>query len=301
LRTRSLVVYLICFFLTIAIVDDTLHVQMKRIGIIYNPKKDDSVNYCREIAKILEKKSISSWSCSAWEPETVKQQVRGTDLVITVGGDGTILRAAKAVVPEPVAILGINLGKLGFMSEITADEVGSKLTGFLNGDGWIEERAMLEVTVISKGITSYALNDVFLGRRSSARLVTIECNINKQPLTVYRVDGVIVATASGSTGYSLAAGGPILHPQSRDIVLQPVAAHFSFDKPLVLSADTVIDLTVMTTHEAMISIDGQIEWQLNNKEQVEVKLSKHITRFLRFQPGDYFYKTLESKLNRKVS
>ena len=282
-------------------VDDTLHVQMKRIGIIYNPRTDVAVNYSKDVQKILTAKNITSWSCSAWEPEKARLQVPGSNLIITVGGDGTILRAAKAIVPESVPILGINLGKLGFMSEITADEVSTKLTGFLNGDGWIEERSMLESRVISQGITSYALNDVFIGRRSSARLVTIECKIEDELLTTYRADGIIAATASGSTGYALALGGPILHPQAKDIVLQPVGAHFSFDKPLVLSSQAVINFKVMTTHEAMISIDGQIEWQLDNGELVEVKLSRHKSRFLRFQPENYFYGTLESKLNRKIS
>jgi NAD+ kinase len=222
-------------------------------------------------------------------------------LIITVGGDGTILRAAKAIVPENVPILGINLGKLGFMSEITADEVSTKLTGFINGDGWIEERALLEARVISTGKASYALNDVFIGRRSSARLVTIECKIDDQPLTAYRADGIIVASASGSTGYALAAGGPVLHPQSKNIILQPVGAHFSFDKPLVLSSESVIKLKVITNHEAMISMDGQIEWQIDSGELVEVKLSRYTSRFIRFQPENYFYRTLESKLNRKIA
>jgi NAD+ kinase len=284
-----------------SISDDTLHVQMKRIGIIYNPRADDAVNYSKDVEKILAAKNITPWLCSAWQPDRAKQQVPGSDLIITVGGDGTILRAAKAIVPEAVPILGINLGKLGFMSEISVDDVPGKLTGFLNGDGWIEERAMLEARVISQGITSYALNDVFVGRRSSARLVTIECKIDDEPLTNYRADGVIVASASGSTGYALASGGPVLHPQSKDIVLQPVGAHFSFDKPLVLAPNTVINFKVMTSHEAMISMDGQIEWQLDNGELVEVKLSKYISRFLRFQPESYFYSTLESKLNRKIS
>jgi NAD+ kinase len=287
--------------LTGASFDDTLHVHMKRIGIIYNPRTDATVNYVKDVEKTLASKNITSWSCPAWEPEKAKQQVPGSDLIISVGGDGTILRAAKAIVPEQVPILGINLGKLGFMSEITADDAGDKLTDFLNGDGWIEERAMLEARVKSMDITAYSLNDVFVGRRSSARLVTIECKIGKEPLTAYRADGIIVSTASGSTGYSLASGGPILHPESRDIILQPVGAHFSFDKPLVLAADAVIDLKVLTTHEAMISIDGQIEWQLNNGEEVEVKLSKYKSRFLRFQSRNYFYRTLESKLNRKIS
>ncbi len=280
---------------------DSTKIFMKRVGIIYNPRTDEAVSCSRELGEVLAKKKIETWQCSAWEPDKARPQVKGTDLIISIGGDGTILRAAKAVIPEEAPILGINLGKLGFMNELTAAEAINKLPQILDGAGWIEERYALETDIPSQNKMSFALNDMFVGRRASARLVTIECRIDGEPLTVYRADGVIVATASGSTGYALAAGGPILHPQSRNIVLQPVAPHFSFDKALVLPQQAIIELKVITTHEAMISLDGQIEWQINSGDVITVKSCPHSVRFLRFQPGNYFYKSLDSKLNRKVA
>jgi NAD+ kinase len=274
---------------------------MKRVGILYHPKRERAVAFSKELEKFLSGRDIDTWRCSAWEPQKAKQQINGTDLLLSIGGDGTILRAARTVIPDSVPILGINLGKLGFMAELKAAEAMDKLPALLEGKGWIEERAILEAELLSQGRKLHALNDVFVGRRSSARLVSIECKINGIALTTYRADGVIVATASGSTGYSLAAGGPIMHPQAKELILRPVCAHFTFDKALVLPAKTTIELKVITTHEAMISIDGQTEVQLNSGDKIKVKLSSYAAKFWRVQSRNYFYKSLEAKLKRKIS
>jgi NAD+ kinase len=270
---------------------------MNRIGIIFHPRRKEAAKYSRKLATILEKKSIKTWQGSAWEPGKFKKLVKGTDLVFCIGGDGTILRAAKAIIPWSVPITGINMGNLGFMSELTQEEVSGKLPRILKGEGWIEKRAILEVRYKKQKL--YALNDVFIGRRSLARLITLECKINGEPLTRYRADGIIVSTASGSTGYNMAAGGPVLHPQSKEIILQPVSSHLSFSQSLVLPPETGIELKVTTTHEAMLSVDGQIEEQLNSGDTIEVQLSKYTARFLRLKNKDYFYKSLEHKLIRK--
>jgi NAD+ kinase len=273
---------------------------VKRIGIIFNPRRQEAIDVSRKFQQLLSGKGITSWLCSAWEPEHAKGQLAGTDLLLSVGGDGTILRTARLCSQNAIPILGINQGRLGFMTELTEAEAIAKLPSLLNGDGWIEERSMLEINLPSHNKTIHALNDVFIGRRSSARLVTIDCTVNSSTMAVYRADGVIVATASGSTGYSLAAGGPILHPETREIVITPVCPHFSFNKPAVVPADAIIELKVTTNHEAMTSIDSQIELQLNSGDQAIVKLSSCITRFLRFQPRNYFFASLESRLKRNI-
>jgi len=274
---------------------------MKHAGILYHPKRQKAVDFSKELEQFLAAHGIRTWLCSAWEPEKAKQQINGTDMLLSVGGDGTILRAARTVIPDSVPILGINLGRLGFMAELKASEALRKLPQLLNGKGWVEERAIIDVKLLSQNRTFYALNDVFVGRRSSARLVTIKCRINNAHLTTYRSDGVIVASASGSTGYSLAAGGPILHPQAREMVLQPVCAHFTFDKALVLPAATKVEFEITTTHEAMLSIDGQTELQLQSSDKIEVKLSSHTAKFLRLQSKSYFYKSLDARLKRKIT
>lgn len=224
-----------------------------------------------------------------------------TDIVLSVGGDGTILRAARAVLQHGIPIVGINLGRLGFMTELESAEALSKLPALLHGEGWIEERCVLQAYLPSCERTLYAVNDVFIGRRAIARLVNVECRIDGQPMATYRADGVLAATPSGSTGYALAAGGPILHPQSQDIVLLPVCSHVTFDKALVLPQQSVLGLTVVTRHEAMVSVDGQVEVKLQSGDEIEVKASPYTARLLRLQPGNYFYRSLETKLKRKTT
>jgi NAD+ kinase len=272
---------------------------MKKIGIYFNPRREDAINYSLELENLLKAKGIKTWACSAWEPHKSQSHLKASDLVISIGGDGTILRTAKAIIPHPLPILGINLGNLGFMSELSVNQVKTGLESILQGQGWIEERAMLEISLRRR--TLYALNDVFIGRRSSARLVAIDCRVNGTLLTTYRTDGLIAATASGSTGYALAAGGPILDPQARDIILIPVAPHFSFDKPLVLPPQSKIELRVTTTHEAMGSVDGQIEYGLRSGDRVKIQLSGFTSKFIRLQPKGYFYGALDSKMNRKIT
>jgi NAD+ kinase len=281
--------------------DDRLNSAMKRIGILYHPKTEKAIAFSKKLEEFLSARDFSTWRCSAWEPEDAKRYINGTDLLLSIGGDGTILRAARTIYPDSVPILGINLGKLGFMAELKAAEALDKLPDLLSGKGWIEERALLEATLTSHGKTFHGLNDAFVGRRSMARLVNIQCKLNGALLTTYRADGVLVSTATGSTGYALAAGGPILHPQSKEMILQPVCAHFSLDKALVLPSKARVELTVTTTHEAMLSIDGQTEIQLNSGDKVIIKQSSYTAKFLRAQSRSHFYKHLEAKLKRKVS
>jgi len=274
---------------------------VKRVGILYHPKVEKAKAFSRELEKFLTAQGISSWRCSVWEEEKAKPQVAGSDLVLSIGGDGTILRAARAVVPHGVPIVGINLGNLGFMTELKATEALDKLPRLLAGEGWIEERAMLEAEKVSQGKGFHVLNDVFVGRRSTARLVNIEARIDGEVLTTYRADGVIVATATGSTSYMLAAGGPILYPQAKEILLKPLCSHLTLDKALVLPPEAVIQLKVTTSHEAMLSLDGQVESPLRSGDEVKVKLSSYVARFLRVQPKTYFYGSLASRLRGKTS
>jgi len=274
---------------------------VKRVGILYHPKIEKAKAFSRELEKFLSAHGISVWLCSAWEEEQAKAQVAESDLILSIGGDGTILRAARAVVPHSVPIVGINLGNLGFMTELEAAEALDKLPRLLGGEGWIEERAMLEAGTPSGGKVFHVLNDVVVGRRSSARLVNIETKIGDEVLATYRADGVIVATATGSTGYSLAAGGPILHPQAREILLKPLCPHLTLDKALVLPPEAVIQLKVTTSHEAMLSLDGQVESPLRSGEEVQVKISPYVARFLRVQPKTYFYSSLGHRLKGKMS
>jgi NAD+ kinase len=219
--------------------------------------------------------------------------VTGTELILSIGGDGTILRAARIIAPSPVPILGINLGNLGFITEIDGDEALFNLPALLKGKGWVEERAMLEAHVGDKSF--YALNDVVL-RGVAVRLVNIEVKIDGTMITTYRADGVIVATATGSTSYSLASGGPILHPQSKEIVLQPISCHLGLSHALVLSPQSIVDLKVAHREKVILSIDGQVELPLSDGQNVRVKLGLQPSCFLRIHEPTYFYNSLWQKL-----
>ena len=268
---------------------------MKKVGVLYHPKIAAAGALAEELASFLPTLEASVWLCSAWEEEKAKAQVEGTELILSVGGDGTILRTARAVIPRAIPIVGINLGKLGFMTELSADEAQEKIPAFLAGEGWIDERAMLQAELAGKA-PLHALNDVVIGRGAISRVVWVEVIIDGAPLTTYKADGVILATATGSTGYSLAAAGPIIHPSSRDILLNPVSPHPIHANPILIPATATVELKVHTDHQAMLSIDGQIDIELRSGDSILVRLSPHVTRFLRAQPPTFFYSSLMERL-----
>ena len=277
---------------------------MNRIGILYHPMIEAAYSLAEKLDEFLTSEGVSVWLCSAWEGEKSRAQMSDTDLILSIGGDGTILRAAQAVVPHPIPITGINLGKLGFMTELGADEAVAKLPALLAGEGWIDERATLEAELlpteepVSPRIF-YALNDVVVSRGAVARVVYIDASINGEPLTTYKADGVIVATATGSTGYSLAARGPILHPQAEEFLLSPIVPHLSSAYTLVLPSTAVVKLRISSVHEATLSVDGHINLPLSSGTVVTVKLGSNRARFLRIRPQDSFYRSLEQKLKGK--
>jgi len=275
---------------------------VKKIGILYHPLIEATQSKAKQLQDFLASRNITAWLCSAWEGETAKTQLDDTDLVLSIGGDGTILRSAQAVVPRMIPIIGVNLGKLGFMTELSADEVLDKLPSLLSGEGWIDERAMLQAELSADGQeigTYHALNDVVVARGAIARLIHVAVSIDGEHLADYKADGVIVATATGSTGYSLAAGGPILYPQAKDFLLVPIMPHLGSANALVLSAETVVQLRVTAPHQATFSIDGHINVPLKEGAAITVKSSPYRTRFLRIYPEDAFYRSLEQKLKGK--
>jgi len=276
---------------------------MKRIGILYHPMNKAAYPLAKELQDFLGANGVSVWFCSAWEGDKARCQLDNTDLILTIGGDGTILRAAQIVVSNPIPITGINLGKLGFMTELSVDEAKAKLPALLVGEGWVDERTMLEAEFRSSdkepSSVFYALNDVVTARGDIARLVRIEASIDGKPLTTYKADGVIVATATGSTGYSLAVGGPILHPQAKELLLLPILPHLSSAYTLVLPSTAKIKLRVSAAHQATLSIDGHRNLPITSGATVTVKQSTNKTRFLRIHPEDSFYNTLERRLKGK--
>jgi len=275
---------------------------VKKVGIGYHPRITAAQNLSRQLNEVLPSLGVSSWVCSSWEEENIKSLLDGTDLVLSVGGDGTILRLARAVAPREIPILGVNLGHLGFMTEISATDVMDRLPSIIVGEGWIDKRAMLETELFPLGVgksghdSLCALNDIVVARGAISRVVNIKTLVDGEVLTTYKADGVIVATATGSTGYSLACGGPILYPQAEEILLRPIAPHLSVAAALVFHPRVIIDLEVSTDHQAVLSMDGQVNYELQDGDRVRVKRADYSAHFLRIRPPSFFYSTLEERL-----
>ena len=225
--------------------------------------------------------------------------ITGTDLLFTSGGDGTILRAAQITHDNDVPIVGINLGRIGFMTEIDTEDVLKDIDAILEGKGWLDKRAMLYAELHcpdNNGASYHSINDVVVSRGELARIIHVDTFINGEHLTNYKADGVIVATATGSTGYCMAVGGPVLHPNSEEKVLVPISPHLCPNYSLVLPAKATILLKIDTSHRATLCIDGHIHHSLRNGDTIEVKPSKHKISFLRLKPEDSYYASIEKKL-----
>ena len=266
---------------------------MKKAGVTYHPKSEAARAVAEEVRARLEPKVAEVWVASAWDEDARERDVPGTDLLICCGGDGTMLRAARAVVPHPVTLLGVNLGRIGFLTETTPDVLFERLDAIVGGAGRIELRAMIEAETRRNGEQApevfHALNDVVVGRRTLGRTVQFSLRTDHTTVGNYRADGVIVATATGSTAYSLSVGGPILHPESREIIVTPVAPHLAPANSVVLAEGSLVEVQIAQGEQATLSIDGQPDMDLAGGDAVVVRTSEHVARFLRLgPPGDFF-------------
>jgi NAD+ kinase len=272
---------------------------VKHFALLHHPKIPLSQTLAVEIAGWLQEQGRTAWLGSAWDEQTVVGKITGFDLIITLGGDGTILRAARMAARHGVPILGINLGRVGFLAELTPADWREKLAHLLEGQYWVEERMMLHAKFCRQGEPQQsfeALNDVVVSRGELARIVRLPTYIDGGYFTTYVSDGLIVATATGSTAYALAVGGPILPPQLKNILLIPIAPHLSMDRAIVLSQGATVEVEVSTDHRAILTIDGQFHVELQHDDQVLVQASPYTSRFVRLQERMYFYQTLMDRL-----
>jgi NAD+ kinase len=221
------------------------------------------------------------------------------DFVVVLGGDGTLLSAARNVATAGIPILGVNLGSLGFLTEIKQDEIAQALADIDDGRHELAKRSMVHCQVRRKEqcVASYdALNDIVMNQRAVARITEFEVRVNGTFVANYKADGMIVATPTGSTAYSLAAGGPILAPDVPGFVITPVASHALTNRPLVVQDTAVIEIRVMVTREqAYLTIDGQQGLQLEEGDVVECRKSDFKVTLFRF-PNRTFFEVLRTKL-----
>src|SRR5262249_27201526 len=267
----------------------------RRVGILYQPKLEAARALSEEIEARLTGLALETWRSSAWDDIGAGPKVKGSHLIIGLGGDGTLLRAARLAAPQSVPVVGVNLGKLGFMTEISPTEALDLLPQYLNGNAWVEERLMLQVDLPHEERVPHehnALNDVVVARGAAGRAINVIVYIDGARVTNYKADGLIVATPTGSTGYTIAAGGPVLHPQLDAMVLTPIAPHLSLVHALTVPASAEIELVVDADHPPTLTVDGQSDFAIAGGDTVKVRRSPFRARFLRLRPRNYFYQTL---------
>lgn len=253
------------------------------------------------IAAYLSEKGLEAPYGSLYE-EGLRKRIKNNefDLLIAVGGDGTMLRAGHLCAPSGVPILGINLGRLGFLIQVQQKEWRDMLERLFKGEAWIENRMMLRVEHLRAGevIGSWqALNEAVVGRGQYLRPVKLAANADGHLLTTYIADGLIAATATGSTAYALAAGGPILPPELRNILIVPIAPHLSVDRAVVLAEGSSIRIDVRSEN-AVLSVDGAIPTGLAEDDRVEIRAAEYTARFVRFGDAGYFYRNLTAHMNQ---
>ncbi len=229
--------------------------------------------------------------------EEIREQA---ELVVVLGGDGTLISAARLFSGKNIPILGVNLGSLGFLTEITLEELYPRLEKCLQGDPRVSERMMLEVTVCREGKEldrCHVLNDMVINKGALARIVDLETKVNRHFLTTYKADGLIVSTPTGSTGYSMSAGGPIIHPLVSCIAITPICPHTLTNRPIVVPDDSIISITVISTFDEMVylTLDGQVGFELQEGDSVEVRRALKTTALVMSRSRDYF-EILRTKL-----
>ncbi len=276
--------------------------RFKSVAVLYHPKIEVTQVVAQEVQGWLAAKGLSPWLAPTWDEEHVRAHLPETDLVIVLGGDGSTLRVARMSAGLNLPIIALNMGRLGFLAEMQPSTWRGCLGRVLAGDYWIEERMMLTAESWRGGESigqHIALNDVVVSRGSLARMVRLRTEIDGDELTTYIADGLIVSTPTGSTAYALAVGGPILPPALHNILVIPIAPHMTLDRAIVLSEGCNIRIHISTDHQAILTVDGQFEFELKDGDHVDVRASEVISHFIRLGKQTYFYHTLLARLEPK--
>jgi NAD+ kinase len=258
---------------------------VRRIGFAYNPTSDAAVALRERAAAWAEERGVAEWSAQAADHDALHRELPGTDVLVVLGGDGTFLRAAHAVIEDDVPLLGINVGKVGFLSKVEANDVEGVLAKLVEGRYEIEPRMALEGRILRGGTEPsgerlLALNDVVVARGSLARVVRLDTSIDESHLASFIADGLVVASPTGSTGYSFSAGGPILGPTARNLVVTPIAGYLTTIRSVVVGPTAVVRCRVVDAHEALVSVDGREDIPLAVGDVVEVRAIERPVRLV---------------------
>lgn len=279
--------------------------DFNHIAVAPHPQIPEAVEETDHIVSFLRDRGLQVTYVHLYDDDLRNQITAGEfDLMIALGGDGTMLRAGNLCGPYEVPILGINMGRFGFLMEIRQHSWPDALQHLLEGDYWLENRMMLnaEQTRDKEILGQWeVVNEVVVSRGGFVRPVHLDANVDGRFLATYVADGLIASSPTGSTAYALAAGGPILPPELRSILLVPIAPHLSIDRAVVLAEGSSVSIIVHTTHQAVLSIDGQPPIDLTDGDWVNVKASSHNLQFVRFQDPGYFYRNLTPHMSQNPS
>jgi NAD+ kinase len=274
--------------------------EIRRIGFAYNPTNDDALELRERAAGWCRMRGVDQWATAANDTPDHLDDLHTTDVLVVLGGDGTFLRAAQAVAEADVPILGINLGKVGFLSMAEANELEAMLEKLRTGQFAIRERMALTGRILQAGRTPdgafTALNDIVVARGSLARVVRLDVAIDESHLATFVADGLVVSSPTGSTGYSFSAGGPIIEPHSRNIVVTPIAGYLSAIRSVVVSPAQVVRVRIVDAHEALVSIDGREDRRVEVGDVVEVQALERPVRFVEPSGALPFWDLLRTKV-----
>lgn len=276
---------------------------MKAIAIFYQGRKQDTSDVAKRLIPHLQQQGyeVRSIDTRYEGEETPDPSLKGIDLAIVLGGDGTILHAARICAFADVPIIGVNFGRVGFLTEFEPNELESNLPLYLNGDTsvWVDKRAMLHARLDQNGKSEsfLALNDIVIARGMWPRVVQIRTWIDDYFYSTTYADGMIISTATGSTAYNLAVDGPLLHPQVESILITPIAPHLASDRSLIVPPAAEVKLQIFTgSQDGVFSADGQMNREIKDGATITIHKSRHMTQFLRRRPPTYFYQIINAKL-----
>ena len=274
---------------------------VRRLGFAYNPTSEAAVELGERAGGWCRRRGIDHWAVQAGDFDALTGELPTTDLLVVLGGDGTFLRAARAVAQVDVPLLGINLGKVGFLSKAEAEELVPVLDKLADGRFTLSERMTLSARILPGGrdggdVVHTALNDVVVARGALARVCRLDVSIGPSHLATFIADGLVVASPTGSTGYSFSAGGPIVDPSARNLVVTPIAGYLSAIRSVVVGAEQVVRCRVVDAHEALISVDGREDLPLQVGDVVEVRAVDRPVRLIEPEGARPFWDLVRHKV-----
>ncbi|MBD3223547.1 MAG: NAD(+) kinase [Caldithrix sp.] len=283
---------------------------LQTIGIMVNPRKKEvqtSLNSLEQWiaqtnppARFLLMKDQSPYLKDDYHNiEVVKESelLERSDLIVTLGGDGSILRAVRSIEKRCIPLLGVNLGGLGFLAETSPEKLTNHIATYLANQHFVEERIQLHCSIEGRDHEFHALNDIVIDKAGFSRVIELITYVDGNLLNSYVADAVLISTPTGSTGYSLSAGGPIVIPNTEVFIINPICPHSLTNRPVVVPQDSTITIKVYTEHDFVYLFrDGQMEGDLSSGSSITVKKEKFPVRFVKMK-NQHFYETLRNKLN----